>query len=244
MPSDELAARRAQLASLSRVQRGLEALYRIETGLAVEDFMVDTAVRDDLAPARRPREQLFVSHDDDDEMSLGLFIDPSVLANLHAHDPGDHLGDHNFGDFLLAVEGVSHFIYAVCCARVDRPVTQLELELQAEVDKYITCLLVTEPASATSSALRRRLYAECEYEDDLDHDEHERYRHANDSAHRYAAFLEQSFVARRRIPEMLDALRRFYRLGLAGKLSEIARRQPSSRCDGRWGAPSRRGSRR
>jgi len=226
-PTDELAARRprtrrAQLASLSRVQRGLEALYRIETGLAVEDFVVDTAVRDDLAPTRRPREQLFVSHDDD-EMSLGLFIDPSVLANLATHDPGDRLGEHNFGDFLLAVEGVSHFIYAVCCARADRPVTQLELELQAEVDKYITCLLVIEPESSTSSALRRRLYADCAYEDDLDHDEHERYRHANDSAHRYAVHLEQSFVARRRIPEMLHALRRFYRLGLAGKLSEIAR---------------------
>jgi len=213
-----------ELTALSRVQRGLEALYRIETGFAIEDFVVDASVRDELAPTRRPREQLLVSHDDDDEMSLALFIDPVALANLAAHDPSDALGDHNLGDFLLAVEGVSHFIYTVCCARADRPVTQLELELQAEVDKYVTCLLVDPDTRVeVSTTLRRRLFADCEYEDDLDHDEHARYRAANDNALRYTTFLEHAYVARRRIPDMLGELRRFYRLGLAGKLSEIAR---------------------
>ncbi len=209
--------------TLSRVQRGLEALYRVETGVAVEDFIVDASVRDEVASGRRAREQLLVAQDDTDEMSLALFIDKAALDNLAANDPGRVLGDHNFGDFLLAVEGVSHFIYAVCCARIDRPVTQLELELQAEVDKYVTCLLVDDPELAHSGRLRRRLFEDCEYEDDLDHDEQQRYRAANDNALRYTGYLEQAFVARRRIPEMLSELRRFYRLGLAGKLAQIAR---------------------
>jgi hypothetical protein len=74
-----------------------------------------------------------------------------------------------------------------------------------------------------SAALRRRLFADAAYEPDLDHDEHARYRAANDNAQRYAAYLEQAFVVPRRIPEMLAELRRFYRLGLAGKLGTIAR---------------------
>jgi hypothetical protein len=208
--------------TLGRVQRGLESLYRVETGVEIEDFVIGHELRDELAPARRPKEQLLVC-EDEGEMSLALFIDPSVLANLQAHDPGSRLGDHNLGDFLYAVEGVSHFIYAVWCARAERPVTQLELELQAEVDKYITCLLATDPDTDVSSALRRRLFGEYELEDDLDHDEHSRYRAANDNALRYATYLEQSFVTRRKIPEMLHELRRFYRLGLAGKLATIAR---------------------
>ncbi|MBS1119141.1 MAG: hypothetical protein H6Q90_1369 [Deltaproteobacteria bacterium] len=208
--------------TLARVQRGLEAMYRVDTGVAVSDFVIDHDQRDELAPrARRGREQLLVS-EAGGEMSLALFIDPSVLANLETHDPGRRLGDHNLGDFLLAVEGVSHFIYAICCARSDRPVTQLELELQAEVDKYVTCLLVTEPDEGVSSALRQRLFGDCTYEPDLDHEEHARYRAANDNALRYSAYLEQTFVARRRIPEMLGELRRFYRLGLPGKLGTIA----------------------
>jgi len=206
---------------LGRVQRGLETLYRVETGVSIDDFVVDANLRDRLTPQRCAREQLLVC-EHDGEMSLALFIDPSAVANLVANDPGRLLGDHNLGDFLLAVEGVSHFIYAVCCARAERPVSQLELELQAEVDKYVTCLLVGDLETEVSSRLRRRLFVDCEYEPDLDRDERDRYRAANDNANRYAAWLETTFVAPRKIPEMLGELRRFYRLSLAAKLAAIA----------------------
>jgi len=209
-------------APLWRVQRGLEELYRVDTGVEIGDFVVGAELRDALVAARRPREQLLVC-EADGELALALFIDPRALANLSSHDPARRLGDHNLGDFLLVIEGVSHFIYAIRCARAERPVSQLELELQAEVDKYVTCLLATEPGAEVSAALRRRLFDDAAYEPDLDHDERDRYRAANDNAQRYAAYLEQSFVVPRRIPEMLAELRRFYRLGLAGKLGSIAR---------------------
>ena len=209
-------------ATLGRVQRGLEALYRLDAGAAVGDYMVGAELRDALVSARRAREQLLVC-EADGEVSLGLFIDPGALANLTSHDPAHRLGEHNLGDFLLAVEGVSHFVYATWCARAERPVSQLELELQAEVDKYVTCLLTTSPDAEVSAALRRRLFGDAIYEPDLDDDEHTRYRAANDTAQRYATWLEQAFVAPRRIPEMLAELRRFYRLGLAGKLGTVAR---------------------
>lgn len=221
---------------LRRVQRGLEALYRVDTGVEIGDFVVGAELRDALVDAtaetpapsaappprpRKPREQLLIC-EADGEVSVALFIDPGVLANLHDHDPARRLGDHNLGDFLLVVEGVSHFIYAIRCAHAERPVSQLELELQAEVDKYVTCLLATEPEAEVSAALRHRLFVDAAYEPDLDHDEHARYRAANDNALRYTAWLEQAFVVPRRIPEMLAELRRFYRMGLAAKLASIA----------------------
>ena len=208
--------------TLGRVQRGLETLYRVDTGASIEDFVVGEDVRDALVSARRPREQLLVC-ESEDALDVALFVAPAVLANLAANDPARALGDHNFGDFVLAIEGVSHFVYALWCARRDRHVSQLELELQAEVDKYVTCLLVTEPARDVSSALRHRLFGDAAYDSDLDHEEHARYRAANDNALRYATWLETTFVGRRRIPEMLGELRRFYRLGLAAKLAAIAR---------------------
>ena len=201
--------------TLARVQRGLEALYRVDTGVAVDDFVIDDAGRAAFSPARRPREQL-LAIEDDGEMNLALYIDPGAAGASY-----ERLGDHNLGDFLLVVEGVSHFVYTVWCARAERPVTQLELELQAEVDKYITCLLQTD--AGRSRELRHRLFVDCEYEPDLDAAERDRYRAANDNAHRYAAWLEAEYVAPRRIPEMLAELRRFYREGLAAKLARIAR---------------------
>lgn len=208
--------------TLARVQRGLETLYRVDTGLTVDDFVIDEPTRDGFAPQRKPREQLLVC-EEAGEMAVALFIDPGVLANLAEHDPSRRLGDHNLGDFLLAVEGVSHFIYTIWCAKAERPVTQLELELQAEIDKYVTCLLAMEAALPQSASLRHRLFAECEYEPDLAPDELDRYRAANDNAQRYAAWLEDTYVGPRRIPEMLAELRRFYRQGLAAKLATIAR---------------------
>ena len=208
--------------TLTRLQRGLEEMYRVTTGVAVEDYVIDSELREAFAPTRKSREQLLVA-ETATEASIALFIDPAALANLDTHDPSRSLGDHNLGDFLLAVEGVSHFIYAVIAARSDRKVTQLELELQAEVDKYITCVLVTDAGQSLSSTLRRRLFSEFEYEPDLDHDEQARYRAANDNALKYTGYLEQQYVTRRRIPEMLAELRQFYRLGLAAKLSSIAR---------------------
>lgn len=223
-------------AGLRRVQRGLETLYRVDTGVEVDDFVIDEPTRDRLVDytaspcgdaaspvharlggERRPREQL-LAVEDGGEMALALFVTPSAIANLGHNDPLQ-----NLGDFLLAVEGVSHFIYAVWCARAERPVSQLELELQAEVDKYVTCLLSADPERDASSRWRARLFGDPCYEPDLDADEQSRYRAANDNANRYAAYLETEFVARRRIPEMLGELRRFYRHGLAAKLSTIAR---------------------
>jgi hypothetical protein len=198
---------------LVRLQRGLESLYRISTGVDVGDFVVDDPPRD----VRRAREQLLV-READGELSLGLFIDRGARENLARNDPGARLGEHNFGDFLLAVEGVSHFVMTAWCAAHDRAVSPLELELQAEVDKYVTCLLELKPDVGVSEALRRRLFRDFAWEPDLDDDERDRYRAANDHAHRYATWLEQRFVEPRRIPDMLGELRVFYRRSLARKL--------------------------
>ncbi|MBP6839584.1 MAG: hypothetical protein KA190_19955, partial [Kofleriaceae bacterium] len=95
---------------LSRLQGGLEELYRVATGVRVTDFVVDDDARDQLGPARRPREQLLVC-EDDGELSVGLYVDPEVVAALHATLGGQHprggLSAANFSPFLLALEGVS-----------------------------------------------------------------------------------------------------------------------------------------
>lgn len=206
---------------LSRLQRGLENLYRIETDTRVEDFLIDAETRDSMGLTRAPREQLLV-HDEGDEVAVALFVDQDSLSNLAENDPADDLGDHNLGDFLLAVEGVSHFVYLMWCARRDQRLSALELELQAEIDKYVTCLLCGSAAEEGRSAgLRRRLFEQFAFHDDLDAQERERYHVANQNAHRYSESLERRYITDGRIPQMLHELRRFYRLPLDGKLDLI-----------------------
>jgi len=205
---------------LGRLQRGLETVYRVQTQLDVNAFMLGEDQRDQaLGPeGRRPREQLLVSQSGQ-ELSLGLFLDEEALANLRRHDPAGGLSEQNFWDFCLAVEGVSHFIYVALCAARDRSVTALELELQAEVDKFVSCTVVQGERDA--AGLRERLYDRVTLDGDLDADERARYRLANDQARRYSLSLERRYLSRGRVEEMLIELRRFYRLGLQEKLQHI-----------------------
>jgi hypothetical protein len=209
---------------LARLQRGLEALYRVETRRDVRQFVVSEHQRTRAlgALARRPREQLLVSHAAG-EVGIALYVDASALQNLEDNDPGDGLSERNFADFCLAVEGVSHFIYVVLCAAADRLVSALELELQAEVDKFVSCLLLERTPLRRPTELRARLYEKFQLADDLDNDERARYQTANQQAHRYAGTLERRYLAAARIGDMLAELRLFYRLPLDEKLSHIAR---------------------
>jgi hypothetical protein len=213
---------------LSRLQRGIESLYRVDTQLDVESFLIDDHERQLAGVARAPREQLLLKQHGADELKVGLFLDQRAVANLEENDPARRLDHTNFEDFCLAVEGVSHFVYVVLCAAGERPVSALELELQAEVDKFACCLLVAgdgapEDGAERAQGLRRKLYDHVQLADDLDADERDRYRMANAEARRYAETLARRFVAPDRLTDMLPELRRFYRLDLDGKLGHIAR---------------------
>lgn len=205
---------------LTRLQRGLESMYRVETRLEVDAFVIDEEQRQQTASpaARAPREQLLVSELGDD-LGLALFVDAAALANLKANDPAAGLHDGNFGDFCLALEGVSHFVYVALCAARDRRVSALELELQAEVDKFACCVLL----AGRHPGLRRRLFSTIRYADDLDATERDRYRTANDEANRYAEALDRRFVQPDRLTAMLTDLRQFYRLDLDAKRAHITR---------------------
>jgi hypothetical protein len=205
---------------LGEVQRGLEALYRIEAAADVRDFVITDEARAVLGVGRAPREQLLLRQAEG-ELEVGLFVDELALARLERGVDGD-----NLEEFLLAVEGVSHFLYVMVRAREDRPFSALELELQAEVDKYLLALLAAwrPEHGAPPEGLRERLFERVSFHGDLSREERDRYAAANDAAAGYVASLEARFVRRRAVGEMLEEVRRFYRLGCAGKLDHITRK--------------------
>ena len=205
---------------LARLQLGLEALYRVETQLAIDAFVIDGDAARPRCGRRARRASSSCCARTDGELAMALFVDAAALANLEQHDPAARLDDENFTDFCLAVEGVSHFVYLALRAAGSRGrVSQLELELQAEVDKFACCFLVrghggptcaggstatsstptiwtptsasaTAPPTAKPAATRRRWSA------------------ASSRASRPWALLAE--------------LRRFYRMDLPDKLGRIA----------------------
>ncbi len=123
---------------LRQLQGMLERIYDVPLAHDVVQFVLtDRGALPEECRASRSDEQLLVA-DDGAELALGLFLDPAVLARLDAANPLETLNGDNLADYWTALEGVSHFVYLAWNAAHDRPVSLLELELQAEVDKYVS----------------------------------------------------------------------------------------------------------
>lgn len=205
---------------LGKLQRGLETLYRLDPETEVANFVIDEEARAAAGVARSPREQLLLQ-EDADGLAIGLYLDADVMNNVKGRRAAQLVEGQLFGDFMMLLEGVSHFVYVAFRAGRNHQVSALELELQAEVDKYVTCILSREHSRGRSEQLRERLYKQIEYDVDLDPQEQERYRVANNNALRYTESLERRYVENNKLHEMLVELRQFYRLGLRGKMHHI-----------------------
>jgi hypothetical protein len=90
----------------------------------------------------------------DDSVSLGVVLEPSVSDALQRRDPRARLDRENLGPFCTLAEEVSHFLYLLYCVRAARSVTELELELQGELDKYLS-----EHVPADAAERGRRVFA-------------------------------------------------------------------------------------
>ena len=90
--------------------------------------------------------------EEDGEAEVCLYLERELLDRLAENDPTARLDQHNLADFWTAFEGVSHFTYYAFKATQDRPVTLVEMELQAEVDKFVAIRI----AAVRRGALARR----------------------------------------------------------------------------------------
>ncbi|HEB77569.1 MAG TPA: hypothetical protein ENI90_03460 [Methylothermaceae bacterium] len=211
--------------SLYPLQRLLERIYQVELGYRVDDFLiVDSRLAALLENASTAplREKLLV-HQSDDALELSLFLEPDVVRRLRAENPLHRLHEGNLEAFLLALEGISHFLYLGWKAGQDREVSLLELELQAEVDKFVATLLLLrrQCRNCAPGPVRMRLFEHCRFAGHLEGEALQRYRHANRYAGKYCWRLEDRYLRRRQVSAMLAELQHFYRLPQRQKIRLI-----------------------
>lgn len=212
---------RGRIALVEALHHLLEHIYDVGTGYQLADFLItDERIATALdGRGRANREKLLIRHHDD-AIDLSLYLDEQALARLVRHDPRACLDDHNFADFCLVLEGISHFTYVAWNAAYDKRVTLLELELQAEVDKFVTAsaLLRAQRRRAHTGALLHRLFERFRLADSLRASERERYWCANTLARRYCQQLQRRLHRGRHV---VAELRRFYRMPKLAKFVQV-----------------------
>ena len=202
----------------------IDRVYVLDLNVDIRDFLVsrETCARLGADPRRG---SVLVRQHQDREVELGLYIGEDELERLTKVDMASTpMAPASFELLLLAIEEVSHFAYLAFSASREKRVTELELELQAEVDKYVTFALLHASwnEGRVPRNLLERLFSDFAVREDLDDEHRERYLAASSLASRYCSTVVQgAFESERGLAPLLAELRSFYRLGQRGKISRI-----------------------
>ena len=212
---------------LNELQVQLAETYEITPPYRVADFLISDP---DLAQRLHPgsenelrKETLLVSQSKD-QLEISLFIDNSVLKTLSKNNPHKKIHINNINEYWLALEGVSHFLYLTWRASRGVSVTQLELELQAEIDKFLFThkLLDQQNGPTELNALHTLLFEQTSIVCSDNYGQRERYYTANRYAAKYCLSLREKLVNASRNQSLEKELRRFYRYSQTQKINHIA----------------------
>ncbi len=211
---------------LTRIQSRIAGFSAAPIPYDIYDFLItdrDTAAALTPPGATTDNQERLLVRDCEDDLELSLFIDAAVLATLRDDDPTVSLHDGNLNDFLIALEGVSHLQYLIFHAGQAQPVSLLELELQAEVDKYVASaeLLSSQGNGHIPTALHARLFEDIRIDEQLPAAEHSRYAAANRLAARYCHALRRRFPGHHHQASFVRELRGFYRMTENQKIKRI-----------------------
>lgn len=205
------------------MQTCLTELYGFALDHCVDDFLItDRTLAHCLGGVRRERDEELLIVEDDGTAEVSLFLEQTLVDRLERNDPVSALSHHNLADFLVAFEGVSHFTYFAFKAGKDECVSLLELELQAEIDKFVAAaILLARQYDRAPERLHDWLFSVPRLHADLSDEEVERYDRANHYAARYCRRLWPGLRAQAPTDGLRRELRRFYRLPRAEKIGHI-----------------------
>ncbi len=185
------------------MQLRLVRYYGLEQQPAIEAFVASDA---------RVSRECVLLRERDGQLEVSVYLPPDALTPQ---------GPADVDTLCQLMEGVSHFVLLAERARRELPTTQLELELQAEVDKFLLLSEVDRGGRALHevSWLRERLFARVRFLFAHAAEEGKRYRLANRVAGQLAEHLQRRYLKAERLGELKALLRRFYCVSPSDKLS-------------------------
>lgn len=238
-------SRRPRASLLESLQSLLERTYRMDTGVdEIGRYIIgDEGYRRFYGPVEsRPSEPepnarhhaghagggaKVLVHDAPGALAAHIYYPDRLIRELEANPPAHGLGDPNVDSFATFVEELDHFLLIAERARLGRPVSLLELEMHADVSKYLVCAMFLSrgrgaPAGKRVSGeerlwLRWHLFEKLEFAEP-DPLVQARYRDAARYAHRFLDRLE----AEPRAAVRLAQLRTFHDSSHQEKLAALA----------------------
>lgn len=212
---------------LKTLQKSLQRRYDVSVPYCVSEFVSHNSDHVQSSTGASPdTPEMLLFRQSGDNLDITLFLDAVLLDELEEEQHRFHLGGHlsgkRFDNCCIVLEGVSHFLYLTWNAHHDRQVRLIDIELQAEVDKFIYAALDTHNNESTTRLIKR-LYGDVSYRSGLSPELKHRYEKANTLAKLYCDWLSNNFSLQTPNRELSAELARFYRLNGDAKQSHITR---------------------
>lgn len=210
---------------LSVIAQELHQLYRTHELIIPEHYLITPrdfiAYRTVHPHISQYTQETLIIESTDNELCVGLYLDPRIIRQLLYDNPKRQIHQGNFEASCLAIEGISHLLCILWKAQRGERVTQLELELQAEIDKYVLLAQWLREQGQQSSALLTQLFEHYNLAGGTTSHNAQRYHRANHLAQRYCTALEAQHLVPNRIQPLHRRLRAFYRQSHWQKLRTI-----------------------
>jgi hypothetical protein len=198
------------------IDQAIKRLYQLSTPFHAEHFLMPKPLGSAL---KSPRAALYIAPptEEEDTLSLGIYLNGEIQSELESFESwGTRWTASQTAAFGTAAEEVSHFNYLVHNAPVGRAVSHLELELQAEVDKFLL-LFFADPQSFEE--LFEKCFEKFSWLPQLTAEQRTRYEEANRLAKAFLSKHAALFKKSETHEKCLRIFRAFYAMSLEGKVS-------------------------
>ncbi len=129
--------------TLQGIEEELASVYGFLIEVSARDCLVDSDIA--IATAGENRAALLLRQSpNQEEVQLGLYFRPELMATLESLDPFKKLDSENLDAFCVAVEEVSHFHLVSNRAQINQGVSLVELEWQGEIDKWLLAVSILQ----------------------------------------------------------------------------------------------------
>ncbi|MSP18575.1 MAG: hypothetical protein EXR74_03275 [Bdellovibrionales bacterium] len=218
--------------AVTQIDQALKRLYNLETTHCAEDFLLASPpdVHLKKVASKDLQGALYIYSDDSEKIikeqtvDLGIYLSKGVAEELKTFATWQNPWEiDQVKAFTVATEEVSHFHYLIYNLQRERRVSQFELELQGEIDKFLM-LFFCKSLSKEKGRLRfedvfRQLFSNYQLASHLSQEEKQRYLDASTYAKRFIRKMKTLLGADLTIHQVLKQTRLFYRMDLAYKMA-------------------------
>jgi hypothetical protein len=219
-------------AIVRKIDRALKRIYNLENNYWAERFLIRGPLNTIAARHAGLQGAIFVQNNSSEsqkpeDISLGIYFSEPVckeLSDIRRWRVGSW-STSQLSAFAVASEEVSHFNYLIHNAVAGRAVSQLELELQGEIDKFLLAFFALSQEDGERKrrelfqAVFDQLFERFHWAEHLTEEQRERYAEANQCAQHFLLKCREELAAAKDYEQIFRTLRRFYRLSASEKIS-------------------------